>query len=44
MLKGFQSLLQIKYQEFNLGSRQQIGERLMKLGWKPTKRKQTKVM
>ena len=28
----------VKYQEFNLGSRQQIGERLMKLGWKPKKK------
>lgn len=28
----------VKYKEFNLGSRQQIGERLMKLGWKPKKK------
>ena len=28
----------VKYQEFNLGSRQQIGERLMRLGWKPKKK------
>jgi len=27
----------VKYQEFNLGSRQQIGERLINLGWKPKK-------
>tara|TARA_R100000750_G_scaffold6738_1_gene5093 strand:+ start:33 stop:1658 length:1626 start_codon:yes stop_codon:yes gene_type:complete len=27
----------VKYQEFNLGSRQQIGERLINLGWKPNK-------
>ena len=27
----------VKYQEFNLGSRQQIGERLIGLGWKPNK-------
>ena len=30
--------IKVKYQEFNLGSRQQIGERLMKLGWKPKKK------
>ena len=28
----------VKYKEFNLGSRQQIGERLMNLGWKPKKK------
>ena len=28
----------VKYKEFNLGSRQQIGERLMMLGWKPQKK------
>jgi len=28
----------VKYKEFNLGSRQQIGERLVKLGWKPKKK------
>ena len=28
----------VTYKEFNLGSRQQIGERLMKLGWKPKKK------
>ena len=28
----------VKYKEFNLGSRQQIGERLMMLGWKPKKK------
>tara|TARA_X000001388_G_scaffold27423_2_gene19333 strand:- start:2 stop:1861 length:1860 start_codon:yes stop_codon:yes gene_type:complete len=27
--------MRMKEQEFNLGSRQQIGERLMELGWKP---------
>jgi len=27
----------VKYQEFNLGSRQQIGERLINLGWTPKK-------
>ena len=27
----------VKYQEFNLGSRQQIGERLINLGWQPKK-------
>ena len=27
----------IEFQEFNLGSRKQIGERLVSLGWKPTK-------
>ena len=27
----------VMYQEFNLGSRQQIGERLINLGWKPKK-------
>ena len=27
----------VKHQEFNLGSRQQIGERLINLGWKPKK-------
>ena len=32
-VKG-QPFIKVKYQEFNLGSRQQIGERLMKLGWK----------
>ena len=30
--------IKVKYQEFNLGSRQQIGERLMRLGWQPTKK------
>ena len=30
--------IKVHYQEFNLGSRQQIGERLMKLGWKPKKK------
>ena len=29
--------MKVKYQEFNLGSRQQIGERLINLGWKPKK-------
>jgi len=28
----------VKYKEFNLGSRQQIGDRLMRLGWKPKKK------
>ena len=28
----------VKYKEFNLGSRQQIAERLMLLGWKPKKK------
>jgi DNA polymerase-1 len=28
----------VSYKEFNLGSRQQIGERLIKLGWKPKKK------
>lgn len=28
----------VTYKEFNLGSRQQIGERLIKLGWKPKKK------
>ena len=36
-IKG-QPFIKVKYQEFNLGSRQQIGERLMKLGWKPKKK------
>ncbi len=27
----------VSYQEFNLGSRQQIGQRLINLGWKPQK-------
>ena len=27
----------IEFQEFNLGSRKQVGERLVALGWKPTK-------
>ena len=35
-VKG-QPFTKVKYKEFNLGSRQQIGERLMKLGWKPKK-------
>ena len=30
--------IKVKYQEFNLGSRQQIGNRLMRLGWTPTKK------
>lgn len=30
--------IKVKYQEFNLGSRQQIGDRLMRLGWTPTKK------
>ena len=28
----------VKFKEFNLGSRQQIGERLIMLGWKPKKK------
>jgi DNA polymerase I-like protein with 3'-5' exonuclease and polymerase domains len=36
-VKG-QPFIKVKYKEFNLGSRQQIGERLMKLGWKPKKK------
>jgi DNA polymerase I-like protein with 3'-5' exonuclease and polymerase domains len=36
-IKG-QPFTKVKYKEFNLGSRQQIGERLMKLGWKPKKK------
>ena len=28
----------VKFKEFNLGSRQQIAERLMLLGWKPKKK------
>jgi|TARA_B100001939_G_scaffold107408_1_gene92817 DNA polymerase I-like protein with 3'-5' exonuclease and polymerase domains len=36
-VKG-QPFTKVKYKEFNLGSRQQIGERLMKLGWKPKKK------
>ena len=28
----------VSYQEFNLGSRQQIGQRLINLGWKPKKK------
>jgi len=30
--------IKVKYKEFNLGSRQQIAERLMLLGWKPKKK------
>jgi DNA polymerase-1 len=30
--------IKVKYKEFNLGSRQQIGERLVRLGWKPKKK------
>jgi len=30
--------IKVKYQEFNLGSRQQIGQRLINLGWKPKKK------
>jgi len=36
-VKG-QPFTKVKYKEFNLGSRQQIGERLVKLGWKPKKK------
>jgi DNA polymerase I-like protein with 3'-5' exonuclease and polymerase domains len=36
-VKG-QPFTKVKYKEFNLGSRQQISERLMKLGWKPKKK------
>jgi DNA polymerase I-like protein with 3'-5' exonuclease and polymerase domains len=30
--------IKVKYKEFNLGSRQQIAERLVMLGWKPKKK------
>ncbi len=30
--------IKVKYQEFNLGSRQQIGQRLINLGWQPKKK------
>ena len=30
--------IKVKYQEFNLGSRQQIADRLVRLGWKPKKK------
>ena len=37
MLKGV-PFTKVKFKEFNLGSRQQIAERLVMLGWKPKKK------